>query len=66
MNLPAMSETMAPISTKTPILRYHTPARVESGHRGCMVKATAPITVEREREGGREGERERERERESE
>ena len=61
MNLLATSETMTPISTKTPILRYHTPARVESGHRGCIVKATAPITVERER--GREGEKKRERKR---
>ena len=44
MNVPTMSTTMVPIKTKTPILRYHIPALVESGHRGCMVRATAPIT----------------------
>ena len=67
MNVPTMSTTMVPIKTKTPILRYHIPALVESGHRGCMVRATAPITEGRERRGReREGrERERERERES-
>ena len=62
MNVPTMSVTITPIKTKTPILRYHIPARVESGHRGCIVRATAPTTG---RVGGRwrGGERERERER---
>ena len=72
-DVPTISVTMAPIMMNTPILRYHIPARVESGQRGCIVKATAPMTVReengrREIGGGvwRERERKRERERERE
>ena len=54
-DIPTMRVTIIPINMKTPILRYHIPARVESGHKGCIVKATAPMTAkdgEGEGEGG--------------
>ena len=49
-NVPIMSVTMTPIKMNTPMLRYHIPARVESGQRGCMVSATAPTTANRTKE----------------
>ncbi len=37
--------TMVPMIPMRPMFRYQNPSRVESGHRGCRVTATAPRTV---------------------